>query len=91
MGLHGVVTAFSGVGLLSALGGIIFNAGVMVGDPWASRGLEFDAIAAVVIGGTSLFGGVGGRCGAASRGVDHHHDQQRAQPAQRFSLYARPR
>ena len=46
-------------GLLSALGGIIFSARVTVGDPWAGRGLELDAIAAVVIGGTSLFGGVG--------------------------------
>ena len=34
-----------------------------VGDPWAGRGLELDAIAAVVIGGTSLFGGVGSMWG----------------------------
>ena len=46
-------------GFLSALGGIVFSARVTVGDPWAGRGLELDAIAAVVIGGTSLFGGVG--------------------------------
>ena len=46
-------------GVLAALGGIIFSARVTVGDPWAGRGLELDAIAAVVIGGTSLFGGVG--------------------------------
>ena len=43
----------------AALGAIIFTARVTVGDPWAGRGLELDAIAAVVIGGTSLFGGVG--------------------------------
>ena len=43
----------------AALGGIIFSARVTVGDPWAGRGLELDAIAAVVLGGTSLFGGVG--------------------------------
>ena len=46
-------------GLLAGLGGIIFSARVTVGDPWAGRGLELDAIAAVVIGGTSLFGGIG--------------------------------
>jgi ribose transport system permease protein len=46
-------------GLSAALGGIIFSARVTVGDPWAGRGVELDAIAAVVIGGTSLFGGVG--------------------------------
>jgi ribose transport system permease protein len=46
-------------GFCSALGAIIFSARVTVGDPWAGRGLELDAIAAVVIGGTSLFGGIG--------------------------------
>lgn len=46
-------------GLCAALGAIIFSARVTVGDPWAGRGLELDAIAAVVIGGTSLFGGYG--------------------------------
>lgn len=46
-------------GAAAALGAIIFTARVTVGDPWAGRGLELDAIAAVVIGGTSLFGGVG--------------------------------
>jgi simple sugar transport system permease protein len=44
-------------GFCAALGAIIFSARVTVGDPWAGRGLELDAIAAVVIGGTSLAGG----------------------------------
>ena len=47
----------------AALGGIIFSARVTVGDPWAGRGLELDAIASVVLGGTSLFGGVGSMWG----------------------------
>ena len=46
-------------GLCAAVGAVIFSARVTVGDPWAGRNLELDAIAAVVIGGTSLFGGVG--------------------------------
>jgi ribose/xylose/arabinose/galactoside ABC-type transport system permease subunit len=46
-------------GFAAALGGLIFAARVTVGDPWAGRGVELDAIAAVVIGGTSLFGGIG--------------------------------
>jgi ribose/xylose/arabinose/galactoside ABC-type transport system permease subunit len=46
-------------GICAALGGLIFAARVTVGDPWAGRGVELDAIAAVVIGGTSLFGGTG--------------------------------
>ena len=53
------VVTYTISGFLSALGGIIFSARVTVGDPWAGRGLELDAIAAVVIGGASLFGGVG--------------------------------
>jgi inositol transport system permease protein len=51
--------AYSISGFCAALGAIIFTARVTVGDPWAGRNLELDAIAAVVIGGTSLFGGVG--------------------------------
>jgi ribose transport system permease protein len=51
--------AYSISGFCAALGAIIFTARVTVGDPWAGRNLELDAIAAVVIGGTSLFGGIG--------------------------------
>jgi ribose transport system permease protein len=51
--------AYSISGFCAALGAIIFTARVTVGDPWAGRNLELDAIAAVVIGGTSLFGGFG--------------------------------
>jgi ribose transport system permease protein len=53
------LVAYSISGFCAALGAIIFTARVTVGDPWAGRNLELDAIAAVVIGGTSLFGGIG--------------------------------
>ena len=46
-------------GLLSALGGIILSARTTAGLPQAGETYELDAIAAVVIGGTSLFGGRG--------------------------------
>jgi ribose/xylose/arabinose/galactoside ABC-type transport system permease subunit len=46
-------------GLVSAIGGIILTARLLAGDPQAGVGAELDVIAAVVIGGTSLFGGVG--------------------------------
>jgi len=46
-------------GISAALGAIIFSARVTVGDPWAGRGLELDAIAAAVLGGARLSGGVG--------------------------------
>jgi ribose/xylose/arabinose/galactoside ABC-type transport system permease subunit len=49
-----VISAF-----VSALAGIITASRLLSGDPQAGLGAELDVIAAVVIGGTSLFGGVG--------------------------------
>ena len=46
-------------GLCAALGGMILTARVGSAEPIAGAGFELNAIAAVVIGGTSLFGGVG--------------------------------
>ncbi|RKD21412.1 ribose transport system permease protein [Caminicella sporogenes DSM 14501] len=46
-------------GLLSALAGIIITARLSSAQPTAGTGYELDAIAAVVLGGTSLAGGVG--------------------------------
>ncbi|MEZ6197154.1 MAG: sugar ABC transporter permease YjfF [Planctomycetota bacterium] len=63
--LMGVPVAATGVrvyalsGFLSALAGLFFLLYQQSGDPASCRGLELDAIAAVVIGGTLLRGGVG--------------------------------
>ncbi len=46
-------------GMLSALASVLFVAQYRQGKPDAGTGLELDAIAAVVIGGTSLMGGRG--------------------------------
>lgn len=46
-------------GTLSAVAGILMSAWLSVGQPTAGTGLELDVIAAVVLGGTSLFGGKG--------------------------------
>ena len=55
-----VVTAcFAISGLMAALGGILLTSRLRIGQPTAAQGLELDAIAAVVLGGTSLFGGRG--------------------------------
>jgi len=43
----------------SAIAGIIVAGRLYSGNPTAGQGTELDVIAAVVIGGTSLFGGVG--------------------------------
>ncbi|MBZ4683332.1 MAG: ribose transport system permease protein [Fusobacteriaceae bacterium] len=46
-------------GLLAALSGIIITSRLSSAQPTAGSGYELDAIAAVVLGGTSLSGGVG--------------------------------
>lgn len=51
--------AFTFSGLLSGLAGIIHAAQLYQGNPNDGVGFELDAIAAVVIGGTSLMGGKG--------------------------------
>jgi ribose/xylose/arabinose/galactoside ABC-type transport system permease subunit len=51
------VYAFSG--LCSALAGIVFSISLLAGYGQFGTGLELDAIASVVMGGTSLAGGVG--------------------------------
>jgi len=52
-----MVYAFSG--LCSALAGIVFSMSLLAGYGQFATGMELDSIAAVVIGGTSLSGGVG--------------------------------
>lgn len=47
-------------GFLTALSGIILTARLNSAQPSSGVGYEFDAIAAVVVGGTSLAGGEGG-------------------------------
>ncbi len=53
------VLVYSLCGLLAAVGGLIMTARLGVAAPTAAQGYELDSIAAAVIGGTSLFGGVG--------------------------------
>ncbi len=50
-------------GFLSALGGILITSRLLSGQPTAASGMEMDVIAAVILGGTSLSGGVGGVTG----------------------------
>lgn len=46
-------------GFMAALGGIVQSSRLITGQPTAGQGYELDAIAAAVIGGTSLLGGRG--------------------------------
>ena len=57
------MAVFAVSGLMAALGGVMLTTRQRNGQPTAAQGLELDAIAAVVLGGTSLFGGRGGVLG----------------------------
>ena len=50
-------------GALSAMAGVLLSAQILSIDPLAGTALELDAIAAVVIGGASLYGGRGSIAG----------------------------
>jgi ribose/xylose/arabinose/galactoside ABC-type transport system permease subunit len=54
------LAAYTLCGALAGLAGVVLAARITTGQPNAGMGYELDAIAAVVIGGTSLSGGVGG-------------------------------
>lgn len=57
------ITVFALSGLMAALGGVIVSSRIMAGAYNVGEGLEFEVIAAVVIGGTSLSGGSGSMLG----------------------------
>lgn len=59
------ILAFVISGVLSAIGGFILTARLSTAQPTAGTGLELAAIAAVIIGGTSLSGGRGALVGTA--------------------------
>ena len=54
------VFAYTVCGTLAGLAGVVQASRITTGQPNAGVAYELDAIAAVVIGGTSLSGGVGG-------------------------------
>ncbi|MDD3840477.1 MAG: ribose ABC transporter permease [Clostridia bacterium] len=51
--------AYTLAGLLASISGIVLASRMFSGQPTAGQGAEMDAIAAVVLGGTSMSGGVG--------------------------------
>jgi len=53
------ITVFALLGMLTGLGAVFYTSRLGSSDPNAGVGLELSAIAAVVIGGTSLMGGRG--------------------------------
>ena len=54
-----LIGVYALAGALAGIAGIVLSSRVMSGSPATGTGYELDAIAAVVIGGTSLSGGVG--------------------------------
>ena len=54
-----IIGVYAFTGALAGIAGIVLSSRVMSGSAATGQGYELDAIAAVVIGGTSLSGGVG--------------------------------
>ena len=63
--IFGFMTCFIMIGMLTSMGGMLFAARMNAGQPAANVNLEFDAITAVILGGTSFSGGVGSMFGTA--------------------------
>jgi inositol transport system permease protein len=53
------IAVYSIAGLLAGLAGLVLSSRIGSGQPGLAVGIELDAIAAAVIGGTSLSGGIG--------------------------------
>lgn len=70
---HYKLLAYTLSGLTAALAGVVLASRLMSGQPNAGIGFELDAIAAVVLGGTSIVGGrgsiIGTLIGAVTLGV----------------------
>lgn len=58
------LAAYTGAGLFAALGGLFLGFQTLSGDATVGVSYTLNSIAAVVIGGTSLFGGTGGMVGS---------------------------
>jgi len=57
------IAVFAISGMMTGLSGSILAGRLYSGNPTAGQGFELDVISAVVIGGTSLFGGIGNMWG----------------------------
>jgi simple sugar transport system permease protein len=53
------MAVFAITGLMAAMVGILYSARLSSGNPTLGSSLALDVIAAVIVGGTSLFGGIG--------------------------------
>ncbi len=84
------ILCFVLAGVCAAFAGIINASKVGVAQPTAGNGFEMDAIASVIIGGSSMGGGVGTVGGHPDRGRHHGGAAQRAGPAVGGQLLANP-
>ncbi len=60
---------FVNMGVIAAIAGIVFTAGLNLASPSAGTGFELDAISAVFIGGAAVTGGIGTVPGAIIGGL----------------------
>jgi branched-subunit amino acid ABC-type transport system permease component len=74
--------------MCAAFAGVLYGTRFTNGAANAGEALLLDSIAAVVIGGASLFGGAGSVIGTLDRRADHRRPQQRPGDPQHQSLLA---
>jgi len=63
------ILLFVNMGVISAIAGLVFTAGLNLASPGAGTGFELDAISAVFIGGAAVTGGIGTVPGAIIGGL----------------------
>ena len=80
------ITIFMISGIMAAISGILLSSRLYSAQTNAGTSYELDAIAAAVLGGTSLSGGVGTMIGTHHRCADHRHHEQRHEHAVRSLL-----
>ena len=66
-------------GVMAGVGALLLTGRMNAGHPIAAIGMEFDAIAAVIVGGTSFERGNGLAARHAARGADHRRAEERPQ------------
>ena len=75
-------------GLLTAMGGVIWAARLSSGSPIGALNYELESIAAVIVGGGSLFGGLGSVERDPGGRAALRHDQQHPEPDGHLALLA---
>ena len=82
------ITVYAISGVLSSIAGFVLIARIGAAEPIGGNGFELQAIGSAVIGGASLFGGIGNPLGSLDRRADAGRAAERADADERAVLLA---